>query len=848
MTACKDSLNGKKAVSATLAGALAVGMVPAAAFAATDAEQPETGDIELQATMPKADQFTNGSVTAATVGGEASEVNEIEVTANGAETLKVVPTEVTLADGKTAVDVTDTAKYAVTYKAADKDGKPTGEALKAAPTTAGSYVAIVTANDGDYKGGSCYVKFNVVAKSIKGATAYEANDKDDTDFSDTTFTYSAAEQSIDFVLDGKKLVKAASDGAATGDYTVTYYQNNKVVSAVENAGSYVAVLKGQNDYAGSEAQVAFEVEKFDVSGANIVIADTTSAEPTQVASINGKADSKLIGKLGLTFKSAANGDLVFKNNTTYTYTVAAKDEKDANITGTQDVTFDKTGKVLADTAFLYDGTAMDKAITVDHSVKGAKDVDASKITVKDGDKELTSDQYTVSVTDKDGNAATTADLSKPGKWTVTVKVNSAATDYELGGTFQSVVTVKEGTIAGATSVIVTFDGKAVADSVNTPYDGTDQLQKLDVTVKVGGKVLSEGTDYTLKVTTDKDGKTVDADEAVDADIYTVSVKSDSYDVNSADFTLAVDAIAISGEYNADAPVAGQLRVKDLNVRGFIAYTGEEIVPELEYVAAVKDGKAVWADLPSDQYKITAKKDSKDAEILETGNYTLAVKDVKDTPNYTITDTTLKLTVSNQRVFKDVPNGEYFTDPIYKLAQDSKYMVGKTHIMSGYNDSDFFGPYNELTRAETATVVGRLAGVPVDDDDAFNSVWGISTPFSDVQSGAWYANAVAWAAKAGVVTGYGDGTFAPDQSITREQFALMLYRYAEKCGYDTTADAADLAALPDASGVSDWAKTAVEWAVSKGFIGQGGVVDAQGTLTRGMAATIMVRYMDTFIVK
>lgn len=139
-------------------------------------------------------------------------------------------------------------------------------------------------------------------------------------------------------------------------------------------------------------------------------------------------------------------------------------------------------------------------------------------------------------------------------------------------------------------------------------------------------------------------------------------------------------------------------------------------------------------------------------------------------------------------------------------------------------------------------------MPVDSDDAFTANYGYTTPFSDVAQGAWYANAVAWSAKAGVVTGYGDGTFAPDQSITREQFALMLYRYADKCGYDTTADAADLAALPDASGVSDWAKTAVEWAVSKGFIGQGGTVDAQGTLTRGMAATIMVRFMDANIVK
>lgn len=166
-------------------------------------------------------------------------------------------------------------------------------------------------------------------------------------------------------------------------------------------------------------------------------------------------------------------------------------------------------------------------------------------------------------------------------------------------------------------------------------------------------------------------------------------------------------------------------------------------------------------------------------------------------------------------------------------------------MSGYNGSDFFGPYNELTRAETATVLGRLAGVNVAADDSCNNNGGFTTPFAD--GGAWYAKAVAWAAKAGVVTGYQDGsnTFGPDDSITREQFALMLQRYAEAAGLYEASDGSALAAMPDASGVSDWAKDAVAWAVEQGFIGKGGTVDAQGTITRGMPATIVARFMDAY---
>lgn len=370
-------------------------------------------------------------------------------------------------------------------------------------------------------------------------------------------------------------------------------------------------------------------------------------------------------------------------------------------------------------------------------------------------------------------------------------------------------------------------------------------------MKYKGKELAQGTDYTVKVT---NAKGEDVDEIVNADDgYKVTVESDTYDLTetaATDFYFDVTAVTINGAYNVKNPAKGQIRVKGLDLRGFAAYTGEEIVPELEYVSEIdKDGKPVWKDLPAEQYKLTAK-NSKDkaSDIVDAGTYTLTVKDVKDTEatkNYAVTATELELKVSKDRVFKDVPNGEYFTDPIYKLAQDPSYAVKHVAVMSGYNGSDFFGPYNELTRAETATVLGRLAGVNVAADDSYDNNGGFTTPFADVDGGAWYAKAVAWAAKAGVVTGYQDGsnTFGPDDSITREQFALMLQRYAEAAGLYEASDGSALAALPDAAGVSSWAKDAMAWAVEQGFLGQGGFADAQGTITRGMAATIVARFMD-----
>ena len=106
----------------------------------------------------------------------------------------------------------------------------------------------------------------------------------------------------------------------------------------------------------------------------------------------------------------------------------------------------------------------------------------------------------------------------------------------------------------------------------------------------------------------------------------------------------------------------------------------------------------------------------------------------------------------------------------------------------------------------ATVLHSMAGQP----EA-----GQTTPFTDVAADQWYADAVQWAAANGIMTGYA-GAFRPDQPITREQLAAILYRYAQQQGYDTTAGA-DLSGFADASEISDYAVAAMQWAHAEGLI-------------------------------
>lgn len=156
---------------------------------------------------------------------------------------------------------------------------------------------------------------------------------------------------------------------------------------------------------------------------------------------------------------------------------------------------------------------------------------------------------------------------------------------------------------------------------------------------------------------------------------------------------------------------------------------------------------------------------------------------------------------------------------------------ETGMMKGTGDG-LFSPNATTTRATVVTLLHRVEKTPEAKGETF----------SDVAEGAWYAGAVAWASANGIVNGMGDGTFRPDEVITREQFATILYRYAKFKGVDVS-KTAGLTQFTDADKISPFAGEAMAWAVEAGLIsGLGnGLLDPLGGATRAQAAAILMRY-------
>ena len=176
-------------------------------------------------------------------------------------------------------------------------------------------------------------------------------------------------------------------------------------------------------------------------------------------------------------------------------------------------------------------------------------------------------------------------------------------------------------------------------------------------------------------------------------------------------------------------------------------------------------------------------------------------------------------------FPDVDENDWFYDEVVYVYENG--------LMNGVENNQF-APNTATNRAMLATILYRLAGQPDVSGDL---------PFTDVAAGTWYTDAVLWAAQNGIVNGLGENTFAPMNTLTREQLVTMLYRYAEAAGYDVSA-AADLSGYPDAGKVQPYAQEAMSWAVAEGIVeGMDGNLNPAGSATRAQIATILMRFCE-----
>ena len=195
-----------------------------------------------------------------------------------------------------------------------------------------------------------------------------------------------------------------------------------------------------------------------------------------------------------------------------------------------------------------------------------------------------------------------------------------------------------------------------------------------------------------------------------------------------------------------------------------------------------------------------------------------------------TRTVAKL-VKAAAVFKDVKTTDWYHEAVSYAYSNN--------LFKGVSENDF-APAQEMTRAMLVTVLWRYAGEPA----------GGTHPFKDVPKGEWYTEAVAWAARTGVVNGISADQFDPNATITREQMATILHRYAKSTGLNVSASA-NISGFKDGSKVNDWAKEGMQWAVGKGLINGSDVngtilLDPANGATRGQVATILMRYIENIV--
>ncbi|WP_337928130.1 S-layer homology domain-containing protein [Anaerotignum lactatifermentans] len=183
-------------------------------------------------------------------------------------------------------------------------------------------------------------------------------------------------------------------------------------------------------------------------------------------------------------------------------------------------------------------------------------------------------------------------------------------------------------------------------------------------------------------------------------------------------------------------------------------------------------------------------------------------------------------------FLDVKESDWFYEAVSYAVENG--------LMSGMSE-DIFAPNTPLTREMLAVVLYNVEGQPEGTE---------ANTFTDVKGDMWYTDAILWANENGIVAGYDNGAYGVGDLITREQFATILYRYAQFKGYDTTQGGMAVREFSDYVNISDYARPAMAWAVNAGIMGgmDDGTLMPQGKATRAEAATMLMNFCENMVEK
>ncbi|WP_270243277.1 S-layer homology domain-containing protein, partial [Collinsella tanakaei] len=865
---------------ASLVGALSIG-APAVALAAN-------GGIEMLAATA-AEAYNQGVVSEYKIGTKTVAGNaDVKIAVSDATNSTIEITKVKPAGSDTEdVAVSSTPSKSTIFFKKVPATTPASECLiidgvkyqwlgTTMPKNVGDYVAIVkySADKGTdgyvetAKGHTADVptlKFSIVADSLEGAEL-AAQDEKTGEYTVTDFSYDGATKWSD--------LKIAIAGKSTNvDFTVYVKGTDKQVAASEliQAGDYTVIAKPTTgDYAGQSFEQDVKVSKLDLSKLGLYIDDRLASDAApSISDIKFKDGSKFNG-LAEQYDLKLTSHSIYQNNTTGTYSyelTVAEGNSDAqklaqdNVEGKAVLTFNRLAANTA-ASWKYDGHDLANVtdITVDASASAnsftgtawtLKSIDLSKLSGSYNDVDgksidLASGEFAWTIKDSDGNVVT--DFSKKGDYTVSVEANPSKLEYSVARSTKTFnVTVKQGTI-GKADVIFTFDGAVKNGTLTQTYDGKDFLSRIGITVKDSkGNALKAGEDYKVVV---KNGENKAVTEIVDADTYTVTIESDSYDVETSNkLTVKVEKRSVTPVFDTTAAPfktfysyeknsVGKLELK---AHTNVPYTGSKIDGlTAGYMADIDgDGENEFAALPDGSYTLTYKKDGKVVDALkDAGKYSVEVNPTNNLKNFTFALTPIDVTVEKDMStgFVDVADEEWYAEPVNRAK-----VLG---YVNGLRGTEMFAPKSTITRADVTCILFNMAGGETEYEGRKDETGGYETGFSDVDAHEYYALAIQWAKQAGVVNGYGDGTFNPLKQITREEFASMLANFAKSLGDDVTVENADkvLGAFADADTVSDWAESNVAWAVENGIMGNGGFINGNGAISRAETASMAVNYM------
>ena len=731
-----------------------------------------------------------------------------------------------------------------------------------------------------------------MGNSLESAKIVKASDKKSTDF---TYDGTGFEADTDWVLMLGDTQLTMNAGGGLSNYQI--YQDGQPVADNNpvDAGDYTIRIYGADKYAGQEAEIPFTISPIDLSSAELTFnngaepyATSGNAMPDYVSNISGwgtwfnpvttgategvsegwtntdgttltsvnDEDNHIILTLSYQKDQSTSG-APSTSKGSYVYKLTAKNADGTectNIIGEKTVTFTRYDETAS---IVYDGTVVTGDKYDDADAVSTNHFNEDYISVREDNAGAKKLDYTVSYFKKTASGYVQVEQSVtqwPGEYYAQIAVSDDT--YAWGGVAEVNFNVAAVEVKDADAYVTykgeAFDGGDVVDV----YSGEDMISNLAISAydQDGEKLPTDAFDLEVK---DEDGNVVT--ELVDAGDYTATIKEKEESVYrladdvDPEVEFTISPVTIKGDFskletdgsdNSVARFAGTLGF-GANADQTYAWTGSAVIPTFEYDVEVLDYSDAedWKALPTESYKVEfEEKDTgkKVDECVEPGWYTMHVKDAAKDGNYDV-DFTVNFQISNDRVFLDVTNDKWYSEYVYTAAENE--------WMTGFDGTNMFGPDQDIKRGDVAVVLWKMAGKPdmPSDENWYTEEAGWNTGFGDVDGKMYYAQAIAWAKASGLVTGdTGTGAFRPEDTISRQELAAMLARYADACGEDTDVDVdAVLGGYDDAASVADWARGDVAYLASTGVMGSDSPLRGSDPITRAEVATMVVRLDGVF---